>query len=178
MSAIPQPEETDDPHLVARAFVEAEEEMPAALAWAGRNGVDLRYDRETLTASTKISGPAADGADGDTDEDYLIVASFDSYRLLPPVWKLVHPETGEEIGLAACPKPQGDSVFHPQGLICAHWSRLAYSEHGGPHSDWGGQTTWQHPAGNYTVALTIPDMLDRLAREVRASRGRMAELPR
>ena len=162
-----------EPHLVACGFVEAPGEIYAAMAWAKRKALDLRYDRETLTASVKLTGPAAVGED--PEEPYLLTGSFAEYRLLPPIWKFVHPVSGLDVGLAAYPKPVEGSVLHPQGLICAPWSRMAYAEHGGPHSDWGGQTSWQQPVSG-TVALTIPDMLDRLVREVGWSRGRMAAL--
>jgi hypothetical protein len=153
---------------VARAFVEADEEMPAALAWARNKGLDLRYDADALTVSLALTGPP--------DEPYLITGDFERYRLLPPTWRFVDPRTGEVIGTAAYPQPQHASVLHPNGLICAHWSRLAYSEHNGPHADWGATTTWQQPKAG-TVALTIPDMLARLVWEVRVSNGRMAPLP-
>lgn len=159
---------------IARSFVEAPTEMLAALGWAARAGLDLGYDSGSLTAHVAITGPAS--AENEPDEAYLITADFDQYRLLPPIWKFVHPHTRQEIGLAAYPRPVGPSVFHSQGLICAHWSRMAYAEHGGPHGDWGGASAWQQPRTG-TVALTIPDMLDRLVREVGWSRGRMAPLP-
>lgn len=159
---------------IARSFVEAPTEMPAALRWAARTGLDLVYDSRSLTAHLAITGPA--DAENKADEAFLITADFDQYRLLPPIWKFVHPHTRQEIGLPAYPRPVGPSVFHGQGLICAHWSRMAYAEHGGPHGDWGGAGDWQQPRTG-TVALTIPDMLDRLVREVGWSRGRMGPLP-
>lgn len=147
--------------------------MPAALTWAARRGLDLRYESESLTASLRLVGPPA--AEAQPGEAYLLTGCFERYRLLPPIWKFVHPTTGADIGLAAYPRPVDASVLHGQGLICAHWSRLAYSEHGGPHGNWGGPSSWQRPVEG-TVALTIPDMVDRLVREVNWSRGRMAVL--
>lgn len=153
---------------VARAFVEAHDEMPAALAWTRGKGLDLQYYAEALTVSLALTGPPG--------EPYLIIGEFDRYRLLPPIWRFVHPRTREVIGPAAFPRPQQASVLHSNGVICAHWSRLAYAEHNGPHADWGAATTWQEPKTG-TVALTIPDMLARLVWEVRVSNGRMAPLP-
>jgi hypothetical protein len=160
--------------IIARGFVEAPTEMPAALRWAARVGLDLSYDPRSLTGQLAISGPAT--ADDEPDEAYLITADFDQYRLLPPIWKFVHPHTREDIGPGAYPRPVGPSALHGQGLVCAHWNRMAYAEHGGPHGEWGGPSSWQQPVTG-TVALTIPDMLDRLVREVSWSRGRMAPLP-
>ena len=166
--------EEPDPHLIARGFVEAPGDMPAAIKLAARWGLDLRYDRVALTASLPLSGPSV--TDGCPEEPYLIIASFDDYRLLPPVWQFVDPKTGREVGLPAYPRPVGPSVFHGNGLVCAHWSRMAYQEEGGPHANWGGVRNWQNPVEG-SVALTIPDMLDRLIREVGWSRGRMGALP-
>lgn len=173
MGALPQPAADEDPHVLARAFVEADDEMPAAMAWAARRGLQLVYDPVELTVSLALRGPA--DADGEV-EAYLLHGSFDGYRLLPPIWKFMHPITGADVGLCAYPRPTGASVLHSGGLICAHWSRMAYSQHGGPHGNWGAPTAWQQPVEG-TVALTIPDMLDRLGREVQDSRGRMAVLP-
>jgi len=164
-----------DPHRLARAFVEAADEMPAALAWAARRGHDLRYDPELLAASLKLDGPGP--LTHDPAEPYLITASFAEYRTFPPIWKFVDPHSGNDIGRAAYPKPGGPSVLHGQGLVCAHWSRMAYSVHGGPHANWGGPAAWQQPVEG-TVALTIPDMLARLVHEVHESRGRMSPLTR
>jgi hypothetical protein len=164
-----------DPQQLARAFVEAPDEMPAAVAWAARRGLDLRYDPELLAASVKLDGPGI-SAD-DRTEPYLITASFDDYRALPPIWRFVDPRSGNDIGPPAYPRPVGPSVLHGQGLVCAHWSRMAYSVQGGPHSNWGGPAAWQQPVEG-TVALTISDMLARLVHEVRDSRGRMGPLAR
>jgi len=166
--------EEPDPHLIARGFVEASGEMPAAIKLAARRGLDLCYDRRELTASLALSGPPA-APDGG-EEPYLIIASFDDYPLLPPIWQFVDPKTGRDIGLPGYPRPVGASVFHGNALVCAHWSRKAYQEEGGPHGNWGGVRNWQNPVEG-SVALTIPDMLDRLIREVGSSRGRMGPLP-
>jgi hypothetical protein len=166
--------EEPDPHLIARGFVEAPGEMPAAIKLAARRQLEFRYDRAELTASLALSGPSA--TEGSAEEPYLIVASFDDYPLLPPVWQFVDPKTGCDIGLPGYPRPVGASVIHPNGLVCAHWSRKAYQEEGGPHSNWGGARNWENPVEG-SVALTIADMLDRLIREVGWSRGRMGALP-
>lgn len=163
------------PPEMVRTYLAAEDEIPAALALAGRRRLDLRYDEEDVSLTLRLEGPAADPSG--EPESYLVTASFDDYRVLPPAWRFVHPRTGSEVGPAAYPHPTGPSIFHPNGLICAHWNRLAYSEVGGPHGDWGGPANWQKPPPGTSVALTVSDMVDRIVREVAASAGRMGPLP-
>ena len=112
-------------------------------------------------------------------EDYLLVGTFDDYRVEPPTWRFLDPHTGENIGAAAYPLgnwPNG-SIFHGNGLICAAWSRDAYGDRGGPHADWGAATKWQTAGRGYTQADTIPDMLARIYAELQSSPHRMQPLP-
>ena len=163
--------------LIARAFLAEPHEMPAAIRLAQSLTVDLTYDEEALRAALSLTGPPA--APGQAEEPYLVTIEFDHYRALPPAWRFVDPRTGAEIGKPAYPQPTENSVLHGNGVVCAHWNRLAYGANGGPHSDWGNgnPAAWQTTRPNETVALHLPDMLDRLVREVRSSRGRMAQLP-
>jgi hypothetical protein len=165
--------------LIARGFVEAE--LPAAASFAEkRHGIALEHDLDGLTASFQVDGPA--DQDGER-ENYLVVASFDGYRQIPPDWRFVHPETHLDVGTAAYPRPLPGvaSIFHGNGLVCAPWSRRAYAtdDYQGPHAgDWGAPSNWQVPRPNVTQADTIADMIDRLIVEVRQrTRGRMAPLP-
>lgn len=149
--------------------------MPAALAWARRHHLDLSFEGDALSLHLPFEGPSANGADN--PERYLIEGGLSDYDALPPMWRFVDPRTGQLIGPAAYPQPVGASVLHTNGLVCAPWSRLAYGSEGGPHSDWGVATGWKAAGPGSSQALTIPDMLERLGREVRSSRGRMAPLP-
>ena len=162
-----------------RAILAQESEIPAALAWAERHGHTLEYDSDSLTVRLPVDGPAV-GANG-AREPYLLVGWLEDFDLLPPIWRFVDPRNGRVIGRAAypAPGPTGSSVLHSNGVICAPWSRLAYADagEGGPHSDWGAQREWKRAAPNYTHAETIPDMLDRIVREIRCSGGRMTPLP-
>jgi hypothetical protein len=108
----------------------------------------------------------------------LLNVDFAGYRTVPPLWRCVDPRTSAAIGAAAYPKPSPgqSSIFHGNGLICAPWNRGAYAENGGPHQDWNGATNWAR-VPNYTVALTIGEMVDVLYRQTRAARGRYAPLP-
>ena len=177
------------PEETVRAYVAGE--MPAARAWAARNGCELDFDEQALALSMKLSGPASDDNEG---EPYLLKGTFDDYRALPPCWWMAHPLTGADIGPAAYPKhaqphPRNSPLFITAGptgaAICAHFNRLSYKENAGTdrerdgiHADWGEPTNWLTlPPDQYTRAETIADMLARIAVEVADSIGRMALLP-
>lgn len=156
-------------------------ELPAARAWAGRHGYTLGHDIEPVRIRLALNGPRP------AEEPYLLLGTFEDYPTLPPTWRFVHPTTGQPVGRAAYPTP---AVPYPRGspliidggidgvVICAHFNRLAFTEEGGPHGDWGPLSNWQNPgASPYTFAVTIPDMLARIALDVRDSAGRKASLP-
>jgi hypothetical protein len=166
-------------------------ELDGARAWANRCGHDLAFDEDALSLKLALVGPATSA---ETNERYLLTASFEDYRALPPSWRFVHPNTSEDIGAAAYPASltpslRGSNLFiagGPSGaVICAHFNRLAYVENQntpeqthGVHADWGEPTEWLNlPATEYTHAETIGDMLARIALEVSDSPGRMAPLP-
>lgn len=163
------------PKATITATLAQPDQIPAALAWARRRALELEYDEDRHIVRLRLEGP---GPTTDSPlEPYLILGEMDDFDVLPVLWRYVDPRTGAIVGLAAYPRPAGGSVLHPQGLICAPWSRLAYQTEGGPHGDWGQMTDWKTPRPPYTHAITIPDMLDRLNRETKRSVGRMAPLP-
>ena len=157
-------------------------EITPALAWAERNGYHLEYDIEALTVRLPLEG----ATNGETAaERYLLVGSFEGYRTLPPSWRFLHPDSEEDVGppaypAAPQPNPFGTGLFIAGGptgaLICAHFNRLAFAEVGGVHGNWGPLTNWQNPPTDYTVALTIGQMLQRIVLETRISTSRMAPL--
>lgn len=163
------------PSEVVSATLHEPDQLPAAFAWARRRALELVYDEKLLRLELGLEGP------GSTPESpierYRIVGDLDDFDVLPILWQYVDPRTGQPAGPAAYPAATSNSIFHPNGLVCAPWSRLAYAVFGGPHRDWGGLTDWKMPRPPYTHAITIPDMLDRLYRDTRRSRGRMASLP-
>ncbi len=164
-----------DPDVV-RGYLAADDEMPAAIKWAKIHGLEHSWDQETLTFTLRLTGP--NGAE--STEHYLLVGTFEDYRVLPPTWRFVDPRNGTDIGQPAYPQPgpfPNGSVLHTNGVICAPWSRLAYKDRGGPHSDWTDATAWQTTARDRTVADRIPDMLARVLAEVKLSPGRLAPLP-
>ncbi|MGH2692278.1 MAG: hypothetical protein ACRDHM_07210 [Actinomycetota bacterium] len=119
------------------------DELPAASRWALRRGIDLVLDVEALSLTAPLNGPAAEA--GAPDEPYQLLASFEDYRVMPPRWRFVDPRNDADIGVAGYPRPVGPSILHGNGVLCAHWNRLAYQEEGGPHGDWGGPPNWQNP---------------------------------
>ncbi len=157
------------------AYLEEPSEMPAAIAWAEYHRLDHAWDTDQLVFSLRFIG-RSENTSG--EEPYLLIGRFDDYRLLPPTWRFVDPDSGEEIGTAAYPLgdwPDG-SILHPNGVICAPWSRVSYADRGGPHNEWTEPTKWQTLVPEHTQANTIPDMLARIHAEVRRSPHRMAPL--
>lgn len=158
------------------AYLSAEDEIPGALRWLEHHKLRHDWDWDALTLTVHLSGPSADP---DVVEAYLLKGFFDDYRALPPVWTFVDPRDASDAGRAAYPAPgpfEGGSILHPNGVICAPWSRLAYQSEGGPHSDWTDIASWQTTATDRTRALTIPDMLGRIRAEVLVSADRLAPL--
>jgi hypothetical protein len=168
------------PLEVVRAYIA--EELPGAQAWAKRRGLELAYDDEQLNLRVPLLGSDRNG----DPEHYLLEGQLDDYRVLPPVWQFLHPDTGEEIGSAAFPAPPSEgmngvgSIFLPNGgnpAICARFSRLAYTPGTGPHPEWGELTGWDRFVEGQVYANTIGDMLHRIDLEVCASTERMEALP-
>lgn len=157
------------------AFLEDPAEIPAAIAWAEGHGLAHEWDPDILSFSLRLEGRG----ENESVEPYLLRGTFEDYRVLPPTWRFLDPRSGDEIGKPAYPLgnwPNG-SVIHSDGLVCATWSRDAYKERSGPHSDWEDATAWQVIARQYVQADTIPDMLARLHAEVKKSKRRMESLP-
>ena len=163
------------PRETVAVTLDQPEEVPASIAWARRRGINLVYDAATVTIRMVLDGPGI--GDRSPREKYLVEGVLEDYDVVPPAWRFLDPRTDDVIGPAAYPQPVGNSVLHGQGVLCAPWNRLAYKIEGGPHEDWGPTTGWKTPRPGYTHAVTIPDMLDRIHREVQRSRGRMAPLP-
>lgn len=151
------------------------EEIPAAIAWATDKGLEPEWNPDTLTFSLRLQGRG----ESETVEHYLLVGTFDDYRVEPPTWRFLDPRTGDKIGAPAYPAGAwaNGSIFHSNGLICAAWNRDAYGDRGGPHANWGAATQWQTVGREYVQADTIPDMLARIYAELQLSCGRMQPLP-
>ncbi len=155
------------PPTATRASVEAE--LEAARAWAVRHGWIMDWDPEKLTLrATTYHRPVSRLVE--------VVAEADGYRAVPPAWKFVQPGTDaadRSAFPAAGTSPGIGSIFHSNPVICAPWNRLAYVEHGGPHDNWSGPSSWLQ-VRDVTTAHTIADMLSALDVHLRASPGLMA----
>ena len=152
-----------------------DQEIPAAIAWAKETGLTPEWNPADLSFSLRLHGRG----ENDTVEDYLLVGTFEDYRVEPPTWRFLDHRSGANIGPAAYPLgewPNG-SIFHGNGLICAPWSRDAYGDRDGPHANWGAATQWQTVGREYVQADTIPDMLARINAELGRSPRRMQPLP-
>lgn len=144
------------------------EELPPAQAWAARRGWSLAYEPARLTLAVQMTHPV----DGST---LVLAGGFDSYRALPPLWTFIDPDTGAATK-GAVPAPgtiHGQaSIFHPEGFICAHWSRAAYAECGGPHGNWGAATSWAEVREG-GQAHVVAEMLAAVAVHLEFSPGRL-----
>jgi hypothetical protein len=124
-------------------------------AWAARCGWDVTLDTAELTLIAVTSHPKIDAT-------VTFHAELDQFPGIPPAWtcrtpdgqniKSAYPAAGVAPGIPS-------SIFHPNGLICAHWNRFAYQGHGGPHNDWGELADWKTAGPGTAHADTLPDML-------------------
>jgi hypothetical protein len=96
-------------------------------------------------------------------------AEFDcrEYPLHPPVVEFVN-EARTERGTPRL-YPQG---FHPTPCICMRYNRRAYSEKGGPHSDWR-LLDWRLPTGAGVAIDTLALIVSDLHSKILQSMGRM-----
>jgi hypothetical protein len=153
------------PPTLARA--EVERDLVAAAAWARRHGWALRGDPDALELRASTYHPASKRL-------LEIRATLDEYPALPPAWRFVLPGTDESPPaawpLAGQLAGVSGSIFHPNPCICAPWNRLAYTAHGGPHSEWV-MASWRAIGGGSTKADHLADMLDQLHMHLSASPG-------
>jgi len=111
---------------VSWAIVEKELEVVSALNDANAWGVQLFPDELRFRTHMKSS------VDG---EQYVLDVRCDDYKELPPFIEFVDPDSGALGTKHAYPK-NGRSFFHAQPCICAPFSRKAYGQYNGPHSEW------------------------------------------
>lgn len=152
----------------------AKHQLENAEPWAERRGLNLEWKRSELRLRTVM-------AQRDTDERFYLQGSFEGFPGLPPVWEFYDEEwqaSGEKrLYPSTDPCPFGSSIFldHNQGpVICAPFNRLAYDDHGGPHSNWSGPANWRNVEGGHVKALTVGGMLQAIRRHLRPTQGRMA----
>jgi hypothetical protein len=155
------------PAEVTRAVLAAE--LVATRAWVKRRCWSLSEDIEALTLTAQTVHPA-------DNQPLVLHGSFDGYRALPPLWSFLDPVTGEP-ARTACPAPGQvcgqASIFHPEGFICARWSRAAYAEGGGPHGNWGAASGWLGVQEG-TQASEVAEMLATVCTHLQFSPGRLS----
>jgi hypothetical protein len=149
-------------------------ELCGAHAWGGRNGVPIEWKIETLELRVTFTQPH-------TQQKFFLRGLFDDYKELPPALTFCTPdwECGDD--RSHFPKPQqggrfGASIFinhRGRPVICVPFNRLAYSQNGGPHGDWGDPAQWQTAAAGQAHATTIGDMLQLIFRDLNLTNGRM-----
>jgi hypothetical protein len=142
-------------------------EMPAITAWAERHQWTIHIDLDSQTVTAQTTHPVENAP-------VVFHADLTGYPALPPTWTCRDDLGGSPrnaFPLAGTSPAITGSVFHSNQVICAPWSRLAYSEHGGPHSDWGGPTQWKTAAPTYTTAHSLADMLNTLRLHLAVSPG-------
>jgi hypothetical protein len=153
------------PPEVSRASLAVE--FPSAASWAGRHSWTLELDPAALRVTARLTHPNGTAL--------ILVGEFDDYPMLAPAWRFVDesgasptstwPKAGEAPGLSSI------FIIGATGpVICAHFNRLAYGEHGGPHGDWGAAARWRE-IGEGIQATTLADMLSAINRHLSVSPG-------
>jgi hypothetical protein len=144
-----------------------EDELPAAQAYAQRHGWGLTWLRDQLVL-------LADGRHPADKTALRLHAALEDYRAFPPAWSCFQ-QDGNGAFQRRFPKggalPQGaGSLFHPGGVLCAPFNRLAYKEHSGPHADWGGLANWLKVRG-HVRATVLAEMLAQIILHLNYSPG-------
>src|SRR5262245_61767003 len=103
-----------------------EEIVPLTQIASGRGWTIERVDQTSFV----LTLPARDGS------SFSLLCRCDGYPGMPPAWHWYNPKT-RAIDQPA-DTPTGGAFFHPSGVICAPWNRLAYrtEDARGPHADW------------------------------------------
>lgn len=155
------------PAEVTRAIVE--HELSAVSAWAQRHDVSVDRDLDLLLLTVQLPHPVPSLG------HVTLRADLDGYRAVPPAWTFLDADgqVSPRAFPAAGPGLGGSSIFHPHPVICAPFNRLAYTEHEGPHGDWGGPQRWLNVRG-VVFAPTLADMLNVVRTHLRTSPGMVA----
>lgn len=125
------------------SFLLGKEELRLAEAHSMLKSVKISsLDKETLTFTAEMTSPI----DG---EMYIVKFTLDGYKELPPLIDFVDPNTGECGTKHAYPADKKSSFFnHEFVCICAKFSRKAYKDCDGPHTDWN-YGDWANTQGSY-----------------------------
>ena len=162
------------PYVVSNAALKAE--LPAALAWANRHGIDLitQCSAELIIRAIMVQERGG--------ERFFLQGAFDDYKELPPVWDWWDEDWSTNKGRNLSPKPVpdgtpfGSSMFlerNNKGVICAPFNRLAYKGYDGLHPEWSDPAHWMTTAPQYVTAHTVADMLHSILRDFQHTSDRM-----
>lgn len=142
-------------------------DLAATRGWT----VDADYDALTVVVQMR----AHDG------NRFIVEVRCDDYKLMPPFFEFIDPDTGERGTPHAYPKTT-DSFFHGSGpCICAPFNRKAYKAivSTAPHGDWN-LGDWQtstannFPWSNYTKLGDMLGLIDTRLSRPDLYKGRMA----
>lgn len=144
-----------------------ESELEPALCWAARHNVNVCRHGD-LELRIELIQP-------ETELPFYLRGTFESYKAIPPAWEFTD-DKWESTSKSHMPSSVPGGIFHGNGLICAHFSRMAYKSYNnsGPHADWGELTLWENAGKPSEIrSRTISDMLQSIKRDFNRSRGYM-----
>jgi hypothetical protein len=154
------------------------QEFISAAAWAKRHNLQLDWIPDKLELHVPLT-------QAETGLEFYLAAKFPDYKELPPFWNFCSGDWTPSDEKMCFPRPIAPlngtiaSVFHLQNpnkaVICAPFNRLAFAEHEGPHTDWGGSAKWQACAPQHVRATTIGDMLNVIWMHFQVTKGRMSD---
>jgi hypothetical protein len=150
---------------ISRRTIQEELEAMAPLIASYR--WEVTTDLPGLTVAIKLQSTI-------DSEVYILEATCDDYKELPPFFEFIHPETRER-GTKRC-YPADGSFFWVQAdkppRICVQWNRKAYGVHGGPHSDWP-MSNWMTLRPGMVVLGDFFHLVQRQINNKQAYTGRM-----
>lgn len=147
-------------------------ELEGAQAWAQRAGHELTWNPGTLKLRLVMRRK-------NEDDPFYLFADFEHYPVLPPILTFAAEDGVGRDELRFFPKAEGPAPcktwlfisFEGRGVICAPFSRLAYT---GPHKEWGDAAHWRNVAPQYVQAHEIGPILAAIDRDFQYTKGRMA----
>jgi hypothetical protein len=160
----------------AHTLIVVDSELEGAASWAARHGAKIEWLPEALELRVTLLQP-------ETSTRFFLRGRFRDYRALPPEWTFTDEKWGATGRPGDFPKGVRSSfgatifIMHKEsGVICAPFNRLAYTDHAGPHGNWGGPANWLNAGPSQVHADTIGDMLQAVHRDFLLTRERMAPL--
>jgi hypothetical protein len=153
------------PAAVTQAVID--DAHAAITAWAMRHGWVVAIDRDRLTLAAVTTHPAVGSL-------LIFHAELDGFPAIPPAWTCRNLDGQTPKSAYPAPPTSGGhvpSIFHTNGLLCAHWNRLAYAALGGIHSNWTDLANWKTTEPGSVRGETFPDMLAAIRTHLASSPG-------